>query len=55
MALLAFVSFHLGGFAANQVPQMILLAFSGAVNELVFDQYKKVLGYNTKFNAVQNR
>lgn len=36
-----------GGLQANQIPQMILIGFSGAVNELVMDQYKKVLGYST--------
>lgn len=42
-----FTSFLPGGLQANQIPQMILIGFSGAVNELVMDQYKKVLGYST--------
>lgn len=40
---------------ANQVPQMITLSFSGAVNELVFDHYKKILGYSNKFGSGQSR
>lgn len=39
----------------NQIPQMVLLSFSGAVNELVFDAYKKALGYGSKFNSGQSR
>ena len=44
-----------GGLQANQVPQMILLSFSGAVNELVFDHYKKILGYSNKLGSGQSR
>ncbi|RWS31634.1 Chitin binding Peritrophin-A domain containing protein 10-like protein [Leptotrombidium deliense] len=44
-----------GGLNPDQVPQMVLLAFSGAVNELVFEQYKKVLGYNNKFVTTQSK
>lgn len=34
---------------------MVLLSFSGAVNELVFDHYKKILGYSNKFGSGQSR
>lgn len=44
-----------GNLEPNQVPQMVLLSFSGAVNELVFDHYKKILGYTNKFGAGQSR
>lgn len=44
-----------GGLAPNQVPQMVLLSFSGAVNEMVFDHYKKILGYTNKLGAPQSR
>lgn len=51
----AFFSKPKGNLAANEVPQFVLLGFSGAVNELVFESYKKVLGYQGKFNPTQNR
>lgn len=44
-----------GGLQPNQVPQMVVLSFSGAVNELVFDHYKKILGYSNKFGSGQSR
>lgn len=44
-----------GNLQPNQVPQMVLLSFSGAVNELVFDHYKKILGYSNKFGSSQSR
>ncbi|KAG9508999.1 hypothetical protein GZH46_02493 [Fragariocoptes setiger] len=44
-----------GGLQPNHVPQMVLLSFSGAVNELVVDHYKKILGYTTKYNSGQTR
>lgn len=44
-----------GNLQPNQVPQMILLSFSGAVNELVFDHYKKILGYSNKYGSGQSR
>lgn len=44
-----------GNLQPNQVPQMVLLSFSGAVNELVFDHYKKILGYEKKFGSGQTR
>lgn len=44
-----------GNLQPNQVPQMVLLSFSGAVNELVFDHYKKILGYSNKFGSGQTR
>lgn len=44
-----------GNLQPNQVPQMVLLSFSGAVNELVFDHYKKILGYSNKFGSGQSR
>lgn len=44
-----------GNLQPNQVPQMILLSFSGAVNEMVFDHYKKILGYSNKYGAGQSR
>ncbi|CAG2113966.1 unnamed protein product, partial [Medioppia subpectinata] len=44
-----------GGLNANETPQMVLVNFSGALNELVFELYKKVLGYTNKFGANQNR
>lgn len=44
-----------GNLAPNQVPQMIMLSFSGAVNELVFDHYKKILGYSNKLGSGQSR
>jgi len=44
-----------GNLNSNEVPQFILLGFAGAVNELVFESYKKVLGYHGKFNPTQNR
>lgn len=44
-----------GNLQPSQVPQMVLLSFSGAVNELVFDHYKKILGYSNKFGAGQTR
>lgn len=44
-----------GQLQPNQVPQMVLLSFSGAVNELVFDHYKKILGYSSKFGSGQTR
>lgn len=34
-----------GNLEPRQVPQMILLTFSGAINELVLDHYKRILGY----------
>lgn len=43
------------GLEPSQVPQMILLSFSGAVNELVFDHYKKILGYSNKLGSGQTR
>lgn len=44
-----------GQLQPNQVPQMVLLSFSGAVNELVFEHYKKILGYSNKFGSGQSR
>lgn len=44
-----------GNLQPNQVPQMVLLSFSGAVNEMVFDHYKKILGYSNKYGAPQTR
>ena len=44
-----------GNLQPGQTPQFVLINFSGALNELVFDHYKKVLGYTSKFNANQNR
>ncbi|XP_074602653.1 chitin deacetylase 7-like isoform X2 [Brevipalpus obovatus] len=44
-----------GDLQPNQTPQFVLLGFSGAINELVYDQYKKVLGYNSKFNPTQSK
>jgi hypothetical protein len=41
--------------APNQTPQMVLINFSGALNELVFDYYRKILGYNSKFSPQQTR
>lgn len=44
-----------GNLQPSQVPQMIMLSFSGAVNELVFDHYKKILGYSNKYGSGQSR
>lgn len=44
-----------GSLPVSQVPQFILLSFSGAVNELVFDPYKKILGYSGKYSTTQSR
>jgi len=44
-----------GNLNSNETPQFVLLSFAGAVNELVFENYKKVLGYHGKFNPTQNR
>lgn len=44
-----------GQLQPNQVPQMVMLSFSGAVNELVFDHYKKILGYSNKLGSGQSR
>lgn len=44
-----------GGLAPSQIPQMVMLSFSGAVNEMVFDHYKKILGYSNKFGSGQSR
>lgn len=44
-----------GNLQPKEVPQMVLLSFSGAVNELVFDHYKKILGYSNKFGSGQTR
>lgn len=46
-----------GNLAPTQVPQMVLLTFSGAINELVVEHYKKILGYGNnganKFSNMQ--
>lgn len=39
----------------STVPQMVLISFSGALNDLVFDHYRKVLGYGNKFSTSQTR
>jgi peptidoglycan/xylan/chitin deacetylase (PgdA/CDA1 family) len=44
-----------GNLEPNQTPQFVLINFSGALNELVFEHYKKALGYTSKYNANQNR
>lgn len=44
-----------GGIPAPQTPQFVLLSFSGAVNELVFETYKKILGYSGKYSTAQSR
>ncbi|CAG2165007.1 unnamed protein product, partial [Oppiella nova] len=44
-----------GGLNPSETPQMVLINFSGALNELVFELYKKALGYTSKFNAHQTR
>jgi hypothetical protein len=44
-----------GNLAPNQTPQLVLINFSGALNELVFDYYRKILGYNSKFSPQQTR
>ncbi|XP_054166467.1 chitin deacetylase 1-like [Oppia nitens] len=44
-----------GNLAPNETPQFVLINFSGALNELVFEHYKKVMGYSSKFSSNQNR
>ena len=44
-----------GNLNMNETPQFVLLGFAGAINELVFDAYKKVLGYHGKYQPTQNR
>lgn len=41
--------------APNQTPQMVLISFSGALNDLVYDHYRRVLGYSNRFNSQQTR
>lgn len=44
-----------GNIAPGNTPQMVLISFSGALNDLVFDYYRKVLGYSGKYSNTQNR
>ncbi|KAH9516648.1 Cda4p, variant 2 [Dermatophagoides farinae] len=39
----------------SQTPQMVLISFSGALNDLVYDHYRRVLGYGNRFNSQQSR
>ncbi|OTF80420.1 Chitin binding Peritrophin-A domain containing protein, partial [Euroglyphus maynei] len=39
----------------SQTPQMVLISFSGALNDLVYDHYRRVLGYGNRFNSQQTR
>lgn len=44
-----------GNIPPAQTPQIVLISFSGALNDLVFDHYRKILGYNSKFKSDQSR
>lgn len=44
-----------GNIQPTQTPQMVLISFSGALNDLVFDHYRKILGYTGKYSNVQTR
>lgn len=39
----------------SQTPQMVLISFSGALNDLVYDHYRRILGYGNRFNSQQSR
>ena len=44
-----------GNLEPSRTPQMVLINFSGALNDLVFDHYRRVLGYSGKYSQTQSR